>query len=120
MDISTEFPDFDDYNGWWSLFFKLKEHGFKDECWHNETCPQVCKNIPTAKHPERFVRVWLDWKDPNRSEIYPFYKKHDPKYKRYVVQCGNEYGDGVFLDLMLDNEDDAVRYAKQVATVFCE
>ena len=69
MDISTEFPDFDDYNGWWSLFFKLKEHGFKDECWHNETCPQVCKNIPTAEHPERFVRVWLDWKDQEKSMI---------------------------------------------------
>ena len=69
---------------------------------------------------KQILLKFFSLQDQDRSEIYAFYKKHNPKYKRYVVQCGNEYGDGVFLDLMLDNEDDAVRYAKQVATVFCE
>ena len=90
--IHNQFPNFDDKEGFNNLLNKLDEHDFMDECWHNEAMPHVAKIMGTEKYPDRALRVWMDWKDHQWSDLH-----HDLKegqtYYRFNVHLQGEYGD---------------------------
>ena len=90
--IHNQFPNFDDKEGFNKLLNELDKYGFVDECWHNEAMPHVCKMMPTEKYPDRALRVWMDWKDHQWSDLH-----HDLKegqtYYRFNVHLQGEYGD---------------------------
>ena len=55
-----EFPDYDD-----KLWIP---DGFKDESWHNDICPHVEKRFITSEAVEVVVKIWQDYKDPQKRE----------------------------------------------------
>lgn len=90
--IDNQFPEFDDMEGFDKLLSELAKYDFVDECWHNEAMPHVCKMMPTTKYPERAMRIWIDWKDKNKSELYHDATK-DEVFYRFNVHLQGEYGD---------------------------
>ena len=90
--IHNQFPDFDDEEGFNKLLNELDKYGFEDECWHNEAMPHVCKMIPTEKYPDRAMRVWIDWKDHQWSQLH-YNLKEGQIYYRFNVHLQGEYGD---------------------------
>ena len=90
--IHNQFPEFDDKEGFTKLLLGLANYDFVDECWHNEAMPHVCKMMPTTKYPDRAMRIWIDWKDKNKSELYHDATKDEVFYRFNVHLCG-EYGD---------------------------
>lgn len=57
----TEFPRMDDSIV--DLVASLPG-GFDDQSWHNDTCPSFAKKTATG-----FVRVWIDYADPEEREL---------------------------------------------------
>ena len=96
--IHTQFPNFDDKEGFNKLLNELDKHGFEDECWHNEAMPHVSKLMPTKEHPDREMRVWIDFKDNKKSDLFYDLKDGEPYY-RFLVDIVGEYGDGDTTDL---------------------
>ena len=90
--IHNQFPDFDDEEGFNKLLNELDKYGFEDECWHNEAMPHVCKMMPTEKYPDRALRVWMDWKDHQWSDLH-YDLKEGQTYYRFNVHLQGEYGD---------------------------
>lgn len=90
--IDNQFPEFDDKEGFTKLLLGLANYDFVDECWHNEAMPHVCKMMPTTKYPDRAMRIWIDWKDQKKSELYGDSKKGETYY-RFNVHLQGEYGD---------------------------
>lgn len=101
--IFNQFPEFDDKEGFTKLLLGLANYDFVDECWHNEAMPHVCKYMPTTKYPERAMRIWIDWKDKNKSELYDHATKDEVFYRFNVHLCG-EYGDHETTEFQKDFE----------------
>ena len=101
--IDNQFPSFDDKAGFNKLLTELAKYNFDDECWCNEAMPHVAKNMPTKKYPDRALRVWIDWKNQEFSDLY-----HDAKegetYYRFNVHLQGEYGDGDTTEFSKDFE----------------
>jgi hypothetical protein len=88
--IENAFKDYDDLPGFRKLQSDLDQYDFIDESWINEACPHLCLYLPNKKYPDRALRVWIDYKNKNLSEIY--YISEQP-YKRFYICLSGEYGD---------------------------
>jgi len=111
--IHNQFPEFDDKEGYVKLLLGLANYDFVDECWHNEAMPHVCKYMPTTKYPERAMRIWIDWKDKNKSELYHDATKDEVFYRFNVHLCG-EYGDHETTEFQKDFEtlEEVLKFVK--------
>lgn len=112
--IHNQFPEFDDKEGFTKLLLGLANYDFVDECWHNEAMPHVCKMMPTTKYPDRAMRVWIDWKDKNKSELYHDATK-DEVFYRFNVHLQGEYGDEETTEFQKDFEtlEEVLEFVKE-------
>ena len=111
--IDNQFPEFDDKEGFIKLLLGLANYDFVDECYHNEAMPHVCKMMPTTKHPDRAMRIWMDWKDQKKSELYGDAKEGETYY-RFNVHLQGEYGDQDTTELNKDFEtlEEVLKFVK--------
>jgi len=113
--IDNQFPEFDDKEGFTKLLMGLANYDFVDECWHNEAMPQMAKAMPTEKYPDRELRIWMDWKNQEHSELYHDVKEGETYYRFNVHLCG-EYGDHDTTEFQKDFEtmEEVVEFVKDL------
>jgi len=67
MTYKTQHPAYDNEGAFLQAQEALREYGYTDQSWHNDTCPCLIKMNDSAT--EDFIRVWIDYKDPAAREM---------------------------------------------------
>lgn len=62
-EIEYEFPDYDDLR----LENIIIPYGFVSSCWHNDCSPSIINSA-------RGIKIYIDYKDINRREIFNEYR----------------------------------------------
>ena len=77
LHVREQFPNFDNYKSFDSIFNVLKNHGFKDSSWHNDAMPSM-----TFEYGNNFeLIIWVDFKDPEKSDFFDL--RRDGVFKEF-------------------------------------
>lgn len=84
MGYRREFPDYDGE-------FKIP-NGFRDNSWHNDTCPHVMKRFENGDNVVEFD-IWQDYEDPDLRENEERYIFQVFVNEQLIMQFVSDYWD---------------------------
>jgi hypothetical protein len=67
MNITTEFPAFDNVDAFTTILEAFAPLGFVDTSWSNDVCPSI--GLFTEDGDETIYRIWIDYRDPSKREF---------------------------------------------------
>ena len=90
MTLEREFPDFDDDATFEQILDTVKDYGFEDISWHNDTMPCIGKKFEN----DFSLVIWVDYKDPNKSQFVD--QRKNESMRRFMF--GETDQDGEYIE----------------------
>ena len=109
MTFAQVFPDFDDTTTIEQILDTVKEYGFKDISWHNDTMPCISKQFENGFS----LVIWVDYKDPDKSQFVD--QRKNESVRRFMF--GETDQDGEYIEeWQYDNVEALLTHVNSVMT----